>query len=69
MARACSKHGREMNINTILVWKSQGKRLLCRQRWRWEDNIKVKLKEIVCKKSGLDQDFMNIVMNLQIKKN
>jgi hypothetical protein len=36
---------KKRNVCRILVGKSQGKRLLGRSRSRWEDNIKMDLKE------------------------
>jgi hypothetical protein len=43
MARACSIHGGEKRI---LVGKPEGKILLGRPRHRWEDNIRIYLREI-----------------------
>jgi hypothetical protein len=34
------------NLYTILVRKAEGKRLFERSRHRWEDNIKMDIKEI-----------------------
>jgi hypothetical protein len=36
------------NVRTILVGKTEGKRPLGRARSRWDDNIKIDLKEIEC---------------------
>ena len=36
------------NAYRILVGKSEGKRTLGRPRGRWEDNIKMNLREVVC---------------------
>jgi hypothetical protein len=58
----------------ILVGKLEGKRILGRHRCRWEDNIKMDLKEVECE--GMDwielaQDrdrwlaLVSAVMNLQ----
>ena len=33
---------------TVLVGRPEGKRLLGRQRRRWEDNIKMDLREVDC---------------------
>jgi hypothetical protein len=63
------------NAYSILVVKLEGKRLLRRPRCRWEDNIRVDLREIGWK--GVDwiylgqhrnqwQDLVNMVMNLQV---
>jgi hypothetical protein len=38
----------------VLIIKSVGKRPIGRSRYRWEDNIKVDLKEIGLECSGLD---------------
>jgi hypothetical protein len=46
MGRACSTHGEKRNAYRILVGKSEGKRQLGRPRRRWEDNIKMDLREI-----------------------
>jgi hypothetical protein len=39
-------HGEKRNLYRILVGKPEGKRPLGRPRYRWEDNIKVDLREI-----------------------
>ena len=36
------------NAYRVLVGKPEGKRSLGRPRRRWEDNIKMNLKEVVC---------------------
>jgi hypothetical protein len=46
MGRACSKHGEKRNAYRILVGKPEGKRPLGRPRRRWDDNIKMNLREI-----------------------
>jgi hypothetical protein len=66
------------NGYTILVGKPEGKRQLARSRYRWEDNIKMDLKEIGW--GGMDwidltQDksqwraLVNMVMNLWVPQN
>jgi hypothetical protein len=40
--------GEMRNVYKILVVKPEGKRPFWRPRRRWEDNIKMDLKEIVC---------------------
>jgi hypothetical protein len=35
------------NSYNILIWKTEGKRLLGRPRHRWEDSIRMDLREIV----------------------
>ena len=58
-----------------MVGKPEGKRPLGRPRRRWEDNIKMDLKEMGCGgmdwiKMAQDRDrwraFVNAVMNLQV---
>jgi hypothetical protein len=46
MGRACGTHGEVRNAYKILVGKPEGKRSLGRPRHRWEDNIRVDIKEI-----------------------
>jgi hypothetical protein len=67
--------GEGRDVYRFLVGRSEGKRPLGRPRRRWEDNIKMGLKEI-----GIDganwirlaqdkvqcRDFVNTVMNLRI---
>jgi hypothetical protein len=38
--------GAGRGVYRVLVWRSEGKRPLGRPRRRWEDNIKVDLREI-----------------------
>jgi hypothetical protein len=75
MDGACSTHGEVSNAYKILVGKPERKRSLGRSRCRWEDNIRVDLKEIAWE--GVDwihlaQDrdrwwaLVNTVMNFQI---
>jgi hypothetical protein len=46
MGRACSMHGEEMNAYMVLVGKPEGKRPLGSPRCRWDDNIKMDLREM-----------------------
>jgi hypothetical protein len=46
MGRACSTNGEEAECIRILVGKPEGKRPLGRPIRRWEDNIKMNLREI-----------------------
>jgi hypothetical protein len=46
MSKACSARGGERNAFKILVGKPEGKRPLGRHIRRWEDNIKMDLREI-----------------------
>jgi hypothetical protein len=67
--------GKKRNAYRILERKPEGKRPLGRSRGRWEDNIKMDLREIG--RGGMDwihlaQDrdqwraLVNMVMNLQV---
>jgi hypothetical protein len=42
----CGKHGGGGGVYRVLVGRPEGKRPLGRPRRRWEDNIKIDLKEI-----------------------
>jgi hypothetical protein len=42
---ACGTHGRERKLYKILVGKPEGKRPLVRPRHRWEDGIRIDLRE------------------------
>jgi hypothetical protein len=46
MDRACNTHGEKRNAYRILVGKPEGKSPLARPRRRWEDNIKMDVREI-----------------------
>jgi hypothetical protein len=48
MGRASSTHGAKRSTYRILVEKTEGKIPLGRTRRRWEDNIKMYLREIGC---------------------
>jgi len=54
MGGACSMYGERRGIYRVLVGKPEGKRTLGRLRRRWEDNIKIDLKEVACGGHGLD---------------
>jgi hypothetical protein len=64
------------NVYRVLVGKPKGKRPLERTRHRWEDRIKMDLREIGCggcvEWIHLDQDrdhwraLVNVVMNLRV---
>jgi hypothetical protein len=75
MGRACSRHGEKRNACRILMGKPEGKGSLERPRCRWEDNIKMNLREIGW--GGMDwidlaedrnqwRALMNMVMNLWV---
>ena len=62
-------------MHTVLVGKSEGKRLLGRPRHRWEDNIKIDLREAGCDAGDWialaeDRDqwwaYVRAVMNLRV---
>jgi hypothetical protein len=46
MGSACSTHGEKKNAYRILVVEPEGKRPLGRPRRRWEDIVKMDLREI-----------------------
>jgi hypothetical protein len=46
MGRICSRHEEKGNAYRILVGKPEGKRPLGRPRCRWEDNLRMDLREI-----------------------
>jgi hypothetical protein len=46
MGGTCSTNGEKRNVYRILVGKSEGKRPLGRPRRKWEDNIKMDLRDI-----------------------
>jgi hypothetical protein len=46
LGRACSRHGERKNVYRVLVGKAEGERPLGRPRRKWEDNIKIDLREI-----------------------
>jgi hypothetical protein len=77
MGGACSADGEERDVYTVLVGKPEGKRPLGRPRRRWEDNIRIELREVGC--GGMDwirlaQDrnrwraIVNAVMNLRVQE-
>jgi hypothetical protein len=39
-------HGEGRGVYSVLVWEPEGKRPLGRSRHRWDDNIKLDLREI-----------------------
>jgi hypothetical protein len=52
MGRECSTTGEKRNAYRLLVGKPEGKRPLGRPRRRWEDNIRMNLREI--RSGGMD---------------
>ena len=69
-----ARMGEGRGVHRVLVGKSEGKRPLGRPRRRWEDNIKMYLREVggVGDWMELAQDrdrrwaLVNTVMNLQV---
>jgi hypothetical protein len=73
MGGACGTQGRV--VYRVLVGRPEGKRPLRRPRRRWEDNIKLGLREIridganwiqLAQDRVLWRDFENTVMNLWV---
>jgi hypothetical protein len=60
--------GEGRGLYRVLVGKPEEKRSLRRPRHRWEDNIKMDLKEMGCE--GMDRDrwraLVNVVMNIWV---
>jgi hypothetical protein len=54
VGRACGTHGRGEKVYSILVGKAEGKRPLGRLRRRWEDGIRMDLREIGWGGGGVD---------------
>jgi hypothetical protein len=52
MGGACSAYGERRGVYRILVRKREGNRQLGRPRRKWENNIKMDLKEVGC--GGMD---------------
>jgi hypothetical protein len=78
MGRAFSTSGEKRNPYRILVAEPEGKRPLGRHRCRWEEYIKIDLREIGWGSMGwidLAQDrdqwraLVNTVMNLRVPQN
>jgi hypothetical protein len=75
MGGACSTHGEKRNAYRILVGKPEGKRPLVTPSHRWEDNIRMDLREVGW--GGMDwidlahdrdqwRALVNMVMNLRV---
>ncbi|KAJ4444876.1 hypothetical protein ANN_06673 [Periplaneta americana] len=59
MSRACSTYGRIQKCIQSVSWETRGKRSLGRPRRRWEDNIKMDLREV-----GYDDgDWINLAQD------
>jgi hypothetical protein len=75
MGGECSTNGEKRGTYRILVGKPEGKRPLGRPRCRWDDNIKVDLREIgwgvmdwiaLAQDRGQWRHVVNTVMNLRV---
>jgi hypothetical protein len=75
MGRACSMHGEKRKEYSTLVGKPEGKRPLGRPRRRWEDAIKMNLRErgwggMDCINLAQDRNqwraLVNTVMNFRV---
>jgi hypothetical protein len=75
MGGACGTHGEVKGAYNILVVKPEGRRALGRPRRRWEDKIKMDLREIgfgdadwihLTKDRDRWRALVNMVMNLRI---
>ena len=75
MSRTCSTYGATQKCLQSFVGKPEGKRPLGRPRRRWEDNIKMDLREVGCKPGDWialaeDRDqrraYVRAVMNLRV---
>jgi hypothetical protein len=75
MGGACSTNGENKNAYRILTGKPEGKRPLGRRRHRWEESIRMDLRENGW--GGMDwidlaqdrdqwRDILNTVMNLRV---
>jgi hypothetical protein len=68
--RTCSK---SIHISSLVLWNpvillkimrlEHGKRQLARPRLRWEDNIRMDLREIWCMHLAQDRDQLRTVLN------
>jgi hypothetical protein len=76
MVRECSMHGEKTNVYKISVGKPEGKRPLKRPRRRWENNIRMGIREIgwddmdlidlALQDSAQWRATVNTVMNLRV---
>jgi len=58
MGGACGAYGEGRGVHRVLVAKPEGKRPLGRPRRRWEDNIKMDLREV-----GRGGDWMELAQD------
>jgi hypothetical protein len=75
MGGMCGMHGKGRGVYGFLIGRPKGKKPLGRPKHRWEDNIKMDLREIGIYGANLihlAQDrvqwwaFVNMVMNLRV---
>ena len=75
MGRTCSTMEQSRNAYRVILGKPEGKRPLGRSRRRWEDNIKMDLREVGCDPGDLialaeDRDqwraCVRVVTNLRV---
>ena len=69
MGRSCSQNGKGRSSFKILTWTPNRRRLLGRPRRRWEDNIKMDLKEMGAHTrnwvdSAQGRDYLKALMNV-----
>jgi hypothetical protein len=78
MGGACDVHGELRAAYNILVGRPEGRRPLRRPRHRWEDNIRMDLRETefgdldwihLAQDRDRWQALVNMVMNLQVPSN
>jgi hypothetical protein len=58
MGGMCSTYGEKRDAYRILVGRPEGRRPLGRPRHRWEDNIKIDLREV-----GWGMDWIELVQD------
>ena len=58
MGGACGAYGEGRGVHRVLVGKPEGERQLGRPRRRWEDHIKMDLREV-----GGDGDWMELAQD------
>jgi len=74
MGGACGAYGGGRGVHRVLVGKPEGKRPLGRPRRRWEDNIKMDLREVEGSGNWMElahdrerwRALVNTVMNFRV---
>jgi len=74
MDGACGAYGEGRGVHRVLVGKPEGKRPLGRPRHRWEENIKMDIREVggggdwmdLAQDRGRWRALVNTVMNLRV---